>query len=172
MVNYRRNYVPGGTYFLTITLADRSATLLVDEIELLRSAVQATRSSYPFHVDAICVLPEHLHVLMTLPEGDSDFSRRVQGLKSQFTKALAKRQSLTRNARGEYSLWQKRFWEHTIRDEADFRAHADYIHFNPVKHGHVACVKDWPHSSFHRFVKDGVYPLDWGGLNLEGKFGE
>ncbi len=172
MVNYRRNRVQGGIYFLTITLADRSANVLVDEIDLLRSAMQATRNSHPFHVDAICVLPEHLHLLLTLPEGDADFSRRVQGLKSRFTKALAKREPLTRDARGEYSLWQKRFWEHTIRNEDDFRAHADYIHFNPVKHGLVARLTDWAHSSFHRFVNDGIYPVDWGGTNVEGKFGE
>lgn len=172
MVKYRRNRVPGGTYFLTLTLADRSASLLVDEIEALRAAINSTKDRYPFHIDAICVLPDHLHVLMTLPEGDSDFSRRIQQIKSRFTASLARRKLLQPDTRGEYSLWQKRFWEHTIRDERDFRVHADYILFNPVKHGHVAHVADWPHSSFHRLVKDGVYPRDWGGVEVEGRFGE
>jgi putative transposase len=172
MVNYRRNHVPGGTYFITLTLADRSSNLLVEEITALRAAIAETGERYPFNIDAICVLPDHLHLLLTLPEGDSDFSRRVQGLKSQFTKACAKRHGLRANARGEYSLWQKRFWEHTIRDEDDFRYHADYLHFNPVKHGHVGAVRDWPHSSFHRFVREGIYPLDWSGVDVAGTFGE
>jgi putative transposase len=172
MVNYRRNRVPGGAYFITMTLADRSSTLLVDEIAALRAAFAETRERVTFHIDAICVLPDHVHLLLTLPEGDADFSRRVQGIKSRFTRACAQKWDLRANARGEYSLWQKRFWEHTIRDEDDYRIHADYIHFNPVKHGHVQAVADWHHSSFHRFVREGIYPLDWGGRDVAGSFGE
>jgi len=164
MVRYRRNLVAGGTYFFTLTLADRRASTLVDHIDSLRTAVASTRERLPFTIDAIVVLPEHLHAIMTLPEGDTDFSNRWSLIKRRFTDALtATGVRLPRHRNEEAALWQRRFWEHTIRDDRDFERHVDYVHFNPVKHGLVGQVRDWPHSSFHRYVRSGVLPADWAG---------
>jgi putative transposase len=121
------------------------------------------RRQRPFVVDAIVVLPEHMHVLMTLPQDDADYSGRWRRIKSAFTRLVSRRMPLERNRRGEFALWQKRFWEHTIRNDLDFERHADYIHFNPVKRGLVSRVTDWRYSSFHRFVRLGVMPRDWAG---------
>jgi putative transposase len=175
MVGYRRNFVPGGTYFFTVVLENRRSSLLVDKIASLRHAFRATRRERPFHIDAIVILPDHLHAAMTLPEGDADFSGRWRRIKSTFTRqVVAGGVPAKRNRRGEYSLWQRRFWEHTIRDETDFARHFDYIHYNPVKHALVSRVSDWPHSSFHRYVRSGLLPQDWGGTVAvaDGAFGE
>jgi putative transposase len=175
MVRYRRNLVAGATYFFTITLADRRASTLVDYIDALRQAIQAIRDSHPFRLDAVVVLPDHLHVLATLPVEDADFSIRISLLKRRFTEALVQSAvPVPRGTNGEYKLWQRRFWEHTIRNDEDFERHADYIHFNPVKHGLVKRVRDWPYSSFHDYVRRGVLPPDWGGdfKNPLGGFGE
>jgi putative transposase len=175
MVRYRRNLVAGGTYFLTVTLADRRSSALVDHIDTLRAAVRVTRGARPFTVDAIVVLPDHLHTVMTLPANDADFSSRLSLIKRRFTDALARTGILLpRYPNGEIALWQRRFWEHTIRDDKDFERHVDYIHFNPVKHGFVARVRDWPHSSFHRYVRRGLLPEDWAGEFAvdRGSFGE
>jgi putative transposase len=164
MVAYRRNFVPGGTFFFTVTLTDRRSSVLVEYVDELRMAFRVTRNERPFSVDAIVILPEHLHAMLTLPPEDSDFSGRWRRIKSLFSRRLAARGlSLSRNEKGEYQLWQRRFWEHTIRNETDFERHADYIHYNPVKHGLVSQVVDWRHSSFHRYVRQGVLPSDWGG---------
>ena len=163
MVLYRRNLVPGGTYFFTVTLADRCSTVLVDEISALRKAFRITRRDRPFAIDAIIILPDHLHVLMTLPPDDADYSGRWKKIKSLFSRRVAKSAGLRPNKRGEYALWQTRFWEHTIRDDSDFERHADYIHYNPVKHGLVSRVTDWLYSSFHRYVRLGILPDDWSG---------
>ena len=163
MVRYRRNLLPGGTYFFTVTLADRRSTALVDNIAILREAFRAARRERPFTIDAIVILPEHLHLVMTLPVGDADYSGRWRRIKGLFARRVAKAVSLERNARGEYALWQTRFWEHTIRDESDFERHIDYIHYNPVKHALVSRVADWPYSSFHRYVRLGILPDDWAG---------
>ncbi len=174
-VRYRRNFVSGGTYFFTVTLADRTSRALTDHIEALRTAVQQARTSQPFVLDAIVVLPDHLHVLMTLPDGDADFPNRWRLIKRRFTDAVLKSGTpVTRLRNGEVSLWQRRYWEHTIRDEKDFERHVDYIHFNPVKHGLVQRVQDWPYSSFHRYVRQGVLPEDWAGDSSSdtGNFGE
>jgi putative transposase len=164
MVRYRRNFVPGGTYFFTVTLQNRRSQVLVEHVDLLRHAFRATRGERPFDIDAIVVLPDHLHAVMTLPEDDQDFSGRWRRMKSLFTRlAVARGVPAKCNQRGEYNLWQSRFWEHTIQDETDFSQHVDYIHYNPVKHGLVSRVCDWPHSSFHRYVRQGVLPRDWAG---------
>jgi putative transposase len=161
MVRYRRNFVSCGTYFFTVTLADRRSSALVDHIDALRAAVRATRRSHPFAIDAVAVLPDHLHIVMTLPDGDADFPDRWRLIKRGFTDAVAKAGTpVARHRNGEHALWQRRFWEHTIRDERDFERHVDYILFNPVKHGLVARVRDWPHSLFHRFVRRGLLPED------------
>ncbi len=175
MVRYRRNFVGGGTYFFTITLTDRRSNVLVDHIDALRAAVRVTRATHPFSIDAVVVLPDHLHIVMTLPADDADFPNRLSLIKRQFTTAVARAGApLSRRSNGEYGLWQRRFWEHTIRDEKDFERHVDYIHFNPVKHGLVTRVRDWPYSSFHQYVRRGVLPRDWAGdlAPGRGKFGE
>ena len=164
MVRYRRNFVAGGTYFFTATLADRRSSALIDHIDALRAAMRATRHTHSFTIDGIVVLPDHLHIVMTLPDGDADYSNRWHLIKRQFTGAVAKAGvPVARHPNGELALWQRRFWEHTIRDDRDFERHVDYIHFNPVKHGRVARVRDWPHSSFHHYVRRGLLPEDWGG---------
>jgi putative transposase len=164
MVRYRRSRIPGGTYFFTVTLADRQSTRLVEQIVALRNAFRTTKAIAPFTLDAIVVLPEHLHAILTLPDDDADYPNRWRRIKSYFTSEIvAHNAHLVPDANGEYKLWQRRYWEHTIRDEDDFAQHVDYIHFNPVKHGLVARVADWPYSSFHRAVRHGKRPLDWAG---------
>jgi len=169
MPEYRRNRVPGGTYFFTVNLLDRRSHLLVMHIERLRVAVRKVRAKSPFHIDAWVVLPDHLHCLWTLPVNDADFSGRWRAIKIAFSKSLppTEHRSAVRILRGERGIWQRRFWEHTIRDDRDYAVHMDYIHFNPVKHGLVHCVADWPLSSFHRCVASGLYPSDWLGNAVE-----
>ena len=174
MPNYRRAYVPGGTWFYTVNLLERHGNdLLVREIELLRATVRRVRSDHPFHIDAWVVLPEHLHCVMTLPPGDSDFSLRWRLIKGGFSRILPRteRRSMVRRAAGERGIWQRHYWEHLIRDEADYRRHVDYVHVNPLKHGHVKLVQEWPYSIFHHYVAAGVYPADWCGeveMEVEG----
>ena len=158
-------------------MQDRKSTLLVDHIELLRESVRQTKRAQPFHINAWVVLPEHIHAVWTLPAGDANYSGRWRSIKAYFSRELDKIiQNAQRNTKGEYAFWQRRFWEHTLRNDADYARHIDYIHFNPVKHGHVKNVGDWPYSSFHRFVGQNLYPLDWAGVgNDEGErdgFGE
>ena len=174
MVLYRRNRVAGGTYFFTVTLRDRTASLLVDYIDELRAALRETKRIHPFNVVAMVVLPEHLHAIWTLPYGDADYSARWRAIKARFTRALVEQGvALTQGENSEYDLWPRRFWEHTIRDDEDLRRHVEYIHYNPVKHGWAKRVRDWPHSTFHRYVRDGVYPADWAGEAVEvSGFGE
>ena len=171
MVNYRRAYITGGTWFFTVNLLQRQQNdLLVSQISLLRYTVRKVRSRYPFHINAWVVLPEHMHAIWTLPLGDADFSTRWRLIKSGFSRELPKTeyQSKVRIAANERGIWQRHFWEHAIRDDLDFERHVEYLHFNPVKHGYVTHVRDWPFSSFHLYVKDGIYPVNWGnGLNIE-----
>ncbi len=164
MVRYRRNFVPGGTYFFAVTLADRRARTLVEHVGALRAAFRTTRRERPFTIDAIVILPEHLHAVFTLPLDDADFSGRWRRIKSLFTRSVAATGAAHPGKRkGEYALWQRRFWEHTIRDDGDLARHIDYIHINPLKHGLVSRVTDWPYSSFHRYVRQGLLPQDWAG---------
>ena len=165
-MQYRRWYVPGGTYFFTVNLLERGGNdLLVRRVSDLREVVAEVRAMYPFRVDACVVLPDHLHCVWTLPPGDADFSRRLRLIKGRFSRRvpLAEWISPTRRARGERAVWQRRFWEHCVRDERDYRFHVDYVHLNPLKHGWVQAVRDWPFSTFHREVVRGVYPSDWAG---------
>lgn len=164
MPEHRRLRVPGGTYFFTVTLLDRAGDLLVRHVGVLRAAVRRTRERAPFHIDAWVVLPEHLHCIWTLPEADSDFSGRWRAIKKDFSKALPadEPRSATRLARHERGIWQRRFWEHAIRDADDYARHMDYVHFNPVKHGLVSHPAAWPYSSLHKCVRMGLYPADWG----------
>ncbi|MCP1844884.1 putative transposase [Bradyrhizobium sp. USDA 4524] len=164
MVQYRRNFIPGGTFFFTVTLEDRTSSLLVEQGGLLRDAFRAARAKKPFTLDAIVILPDHLHTVMTLPPGDSDFPDRWRQIKSYFTRAVvAAGVPLSVNHRGEYPLWQRRFWEHTIRNERDLERCVDYVHYNPTKHRLVSSPVDWQHTSLHRYVRGGILPADWGG---------
>jgi putative transposase len=175
MVRYRRNFLPGGSYFFTVTLADRRSRALVDHIGALRASFRATRHERPFAIEAVVILPDHLHAIPTLPEGDADFPGRWRRIKGHFSSGLiAAGVGPKRNPNGDLALWQRRFWEHTIRDESDFERHVDYVHINPVKHGLVPRVRDWPHSSFHRYIREGILPDDWGGSINEagGNYGE
>jgi len=174
--DYRRCRVEGGCYFFTVNLLERRGNdLLVREIDTLRQAVRLVRRRYPFHIDGWVVLPEHMHCIWTLPAGDHAFSVRWRAIKAIFTRNLpvSERRSAVRRARGERGIWQRRFWEHAIRGAEDYAAHMDYLHFNPVKHGWVKSVSEWPYSSFARLVAKGVYPADWaGGDDLDIEVGE
>ena len=166
MSNYRRAWDAGGTYFFTVNLMRRGGNdLLVRHIDSLRSAVALVRQRHPFVIHAWVVLPEHMHCVIELPAGDAGFASRWRLIKSAFSKDLpvGEWRSPVRVRRGERGIWQRRYWEHLIRDEADFNAHVDYVHINPVKHGLVGRVVDWPYSTFHRLVAQGVYPSGWAG---------
>jgi putative transposase len=175
MPNYRRAFVPGGCWFFSVNLLEPKRTLLIDHIDTLRDAVAQTRRRYSFAIEAFVVLPDHLHAVWTLPPGDADFSTRWRLIKTRFAKALPKQERLSaaRKARNERGIWQRRFWEHLIRDDADYARHVEYCYINPVKHGLVTRVCDWPHSSFHRDVRRGIFPQDWAGdMEQTGEFGE
>jgi putative transposase len=176
MSRYRRAIIPGGVFFFTVTLADRSSDLLVREIDRLRRIYKTVEESHPFETVAICILPDHIHALWTLPEGDADFPVRWSLIKSGFSRGLATAgsRSPSKLRKRERGLWQRRYWEHAIRNEADLDRHTDYIHYNPVKHGHVKRVCDWPYSSFNRYVARGVLRLEWGSdiSEVPGAYGE
>ena len=149
MPNYRRNHLPGGTFFFTVNLADRSSHLLVEQIGVLRESVRQAMQLMPFHIDAWVVLPNHLHAVWTLPDGDADFPKRWHVIKTRFSASLPGfGHSPTR--RGNRGIWQRGYWEHTIRDERDYAAHVDYVHFNPIKHGYVSDPTAWPYSSYRQ----------------------
>jgi putative transposase len=161
MSNYRRAYRPGATWFFTVVTARRQPLLATtDAIHALRQSVAAVRRRLPFTIDAWVVLPDHMHAIWTLPEDDADFSQRWGRIKTGFTQhcGLAHRSGHKLGS----GLWQPRFWEHLIRGDTDFATHMDYLHYNPVKHGWVDRVSDWPYSSFHRWMRRGVYTPDWG----------
>ncbi|HEY2454989.1 MAG TPA: transposase [Scandinavium sp.] len=161
MSNYQRSYVKGGTWFFTVNLRNRHSDLLIEQIVHLRNAIAQVKRRKPFHINGWVVLPEHMHCIWTLPEDDSDYSGRWRDIKKNFTRDL--------RASG---IWQPHFWEHTIRDEKDYRRHMDYIYINPLKHGWATRVQDWPFSTFHRDVRDGLYSLDWAGDVTEFSAGE
>jgi putative transposase len=176
MSRYHRAKIPGGVFFFTVTLADRRSDLLVRHIDRLRATYRAVKQRYPFETVAICNLPDHVHAIWSLPEGDSDFSLCWSLIKSGFSRGLPRAaiRSASKVAKRETGLWQRRYWEHAIRNDADMARHVDDIHFNPVKHGHVTRVCDWPYSSFHRYVAQDILPLNWGGdtRDMPGEFGE
>ena len=166
MPNYRRDYVQGGIYFFTIALQNRQARYLTDYIGDLRTAYRHTQERYPFETLAFTVLPDHLHWVMQLPAGDKDYSRRIASLKSGFSRRLPDFLRAPNDwgvHKREAGIWQRRFWEHRIRDERDLQNHIFYTYYNPVKHDLVAQVCDWPYSSFHRDVARGIFPRYWGG---------
>lgn len=166
-MKYRRAFLPGGSFFFTLVMVGRRPIFASEEaVDVLRDAFRSVRLSRPFELDAMVVLPDHLHCIWTLPPGDADFATRWRLVKTWFTKhcdpALRLRQSHSQVARNEQALWQHRYWEHMLRDENDYARHVEYIHFNPVKHGLVLSAIDWPHSSLRRYVDAGIHPPDWG----------
>jgi putative transposase len=163
MTNYRRARAAGGTFFFTLALAQRAGALLVDHHDLLRESMRQVLKVHSCQVDAIVVLPDHLHAIWTLPRGDSDFSTRWALIKARFSRGLppGERRSASRESKRERGIWQRRFWEHQIRGDEDLARHVDYIHYNPVKHGLVERVIEWPWSSFHRYVARGDLAPDW-----------
>ena len=170
MSNYRRSNTPGATYFFTLITHNRKPLFSIDRApRILRWAISDVRERRPFKVEAICLLPDHIHTIWRLPDGDSAYPQRWNEIKGIFTKQFRdissdeEQISRSRQRKGEGGIWQRRFWEHIIRDENDLKNHMDYLHYNPVKHGLVDQVVDWPWSSFHRYVKAGIYPVDWGG---------
>jgi len=182
MPEYRRIKIKGGTYFFTVVTYARRAILTDEPLRgALRQGIQTVRQAMPFIIEAWVLLPDHLHAIWTLPENDDNFASRWAIIKRSVTRQCCppveqgKTISHSHAKRGEIQVWQRRFWDHLIRDETDFQRHFDYIHWNPVKHGYVQQVKDWPYSTFPRFVAQGLYPPDWGGINEENadiSFGE
>lgn len=179
MPNYRRSPVAGGTYFFTLTSYRRRPILTEAALRhALRDAIRQTRIAHPFDIDAWVLLPDHLHCVWTLPPDDADFSLRWSMIKRLVTQTCGNQFELaalpaSRTQRKESAIWQRRFWEHQIRDDDDFARHVDYIHWNPVKHGLVAQVADWPYSTFHRYVAQAKLSADWGGvMEQNGDFGE
>jgi putative transposase len=172
MSNYRRPYINGGTYFITQVTYQRQPWLSTEIGRIaLREALQHVRRQHPFKIDAIVLLPDHFHTLWTLPTDDSNFSLRMRLIKRYVTKYYGEKLAIdigtseSRIARKESNLWQRRFWEHLIRDETDFANHCNYIHYNPVRHGFCDQPQEWAFSSVHRFMKLGIYPLEWNGGN-------
>ncbi|MFI3220393.1 MAG: transposase [Methylococcales bacterium] len=165
MTDYRRFYIPNATWFFTVNLAERHNNhLLIEKIDTLRAAFRYVKERRAFHINAIVIMPDHLHCIWTLPPDDADFSTRWNLLKGHFSRAIDKgeRVSKSRDKRRERGIWQRRFWAHLIVDQADFNNHVDYIHWNPVKHGWVKHVADWRYSSFHKYVELGIYSNTWG----------
>jgi len=174
MSNYRRANGTGATYFFTVVTYRRQKFLTKPENRhALRNAVAAAKRIYAFDIEAWVLLPDHMHCIWRLPENDSDFSKRWGIIKASFTKQNKARlhhekwMNQSKHKHRESTIWQRRFWEHQIRDDSDFERHVDYIHFNPVKHGYVDRVSDWPYSTFHRYVRSGVYPDTWARSLLE-----
>jgi putative transposase len=175
MTEYRRNWSAGGTYFFTVVAANRAHGPLIEHIDKLREAFRTVRHDHPFQIDAIVILPDHLHAIWTLPPEDFDYALRWKKIKAKFSRSMPKQESrsASRKVNGERGIWQRRYWEHTIRDDEDFQTHFDYIHFNPVKHGHVRFAREWPYSTFEQSVNQGRYPVNWGGtVDDDGDFGE
>ncbi len=174
MTAYRRDRTPGATWFFTLNLADRRASLLTTHIGLLRASFAHVMRLHPWRIEAIVVLPDHLHALCTLPANDGNYALRWRLIKSGFSRGLPHTESISasRQRKDERGIWQRRYWEHRIRDDEDFARHVDYIHHNPRKHGHVKRVAEWPWSSFHRYVTAGVLPGDWADEVLDFEVGE
>jgi putative transposase len=175
-MHYRRSNVPGSTFFFTVNLADRSSRVLTNHIDVLRHSVRRVQRSHPFDIVAMVVLPDHLHAIWSLPCGDCDFPLRWSLVKAGFSRTLDRYEHIrsSRARKRERGIWQRRYWEHQVRDDADLGRHVDYIHINPVKHGYVATPTAWPHSSLHRYIRQGLLPRDWAAdINeLDTGFGE
>lgn len=169
-LRYRRVRIEGASYFFTVVTYKRLPILKSDEAVLaFMTALRAVQAAHPFELDAYVILPDHLHMIWTLPEGDSNYPMRWRQIKSTFTRTQESSEtaSKSRKSKSEQTIWQRRYWEHTITSETDFAAHVEYIHCNPVKHGYVAAPRDWPHSSFRKSVERGFYDINWASDNYE-----
>ena len=167
MTNYRRLYVRGGTYFFTVATHERRPIFAEEKnVRVLYESFEKVKKNRPFVMEAVAVLPDHVHCLWTLPDGDSDFSIRWKGIKYGFSMSYrgSFKVSESMKKKKEKGLWQRRFWEHLIQDQEDLNRHVDYIHYNPVKHGLAERAMDWPYSSFRGFVEKGIYEEDWGNM--------
>lgn len=171
-MRYRRADMTGGSYFFTVNLAEREKRLLIEHIDLLRAATRRVMSRHVFRIDAIVILPDHMHAIWTLPEGDADFATRWMLIKAGFSRGLPKgeRVNASREKKRERGIWQRRYWEHLIRNEEDMARHVDYIHHNPVKHGYVDRAADWKYSSIHAHIRADKLTASWGAE--EGEYGE
>ena len=172
MPDYRRWYVAGGTYFFTaVTLGAGRFCPATWPRRCLHEAIDTVRKKRPFDLVAIVLLPDHIHTVWTLPQGDAGYPTRWKRIKEEFTVAYLSQggaevpQSLSRQRQGERGVWQRRYWERSVRDEEDLKRCVDYVHWNPKKHGYVTSVRDWPWSSFHRYVELDEYTRDWGAEN-------
>ena len=174
MPNYIRSQTAGATYFFTLTLAQRNTSLLTNHIDWFRQAYQRANTLYPFNTIAICILPDHIHAIWQMPVDDGDYALRWRIIKSNFSRNFCtnEQRSNSKIKHREKGIWQRRYWEHQIRDEIDLQRHVDYIHYNPVKHGQVNQVKDWPYSTFHKYVTQGLVDENWSGADEKGAFGE
>lgn len=170
MTAYRRHYSPGATCFFTVNLKNRQSRLLVERADDLRDAWRQVKADWPFETLAICILPDHLHCILRLPDHDENFSVRWMRIKTLFTRKIPKSEDPAPGARsGERGIWQRRYWDHMIRDERDFETHVNDIHGNPVHHGYVADPDDWPWSSWHRYKRE--FGRFWN-ADTKGNFGE
>ncbi|MGC3980997.1 MAG: transposase [Steroidobacteraceae bacterium] len=175
-MRYRRAHAAGGTWFFTVNLADRSNQFLTEYIGLLRETIRAVRINHPFEILAAVVLPEHLHCIWRLPNGDADYPIRWNLIKGRFSRDLTINEQIrdSRLTKRERGIWQRRYWEHQIRDDEDLQRHVDYIHHNPVKHGRTSIASAWPYSSIHRYIRNGMLTKDWatGEIANSNQFGE
>lgn len=166
-MQYRRRYTHGATYFLTVNLENRQSDLLIRHVDILRNAFKTVKNKHPFDIDAVVILPDHFHIVMTLPPNDANYSTRIKLIKYYFSLNVQKTDeeyiSKSRLSKSERGIWQRRFWEHQIRDETDYFHHVNYVHINPLKHGLVNRVQDWQYSSFHHYVKNGIFDINWAG---------
>lgn len=167
-MRYRRLLLPGATYFFTLVTYERRKLFNhSDRVALWNQAVSKVQRKRPFEIVAEIILPDHLHTMWSLPEGDADYATRIRLVKTALTKSVTTGApedggSESRMRKGERLVWQRRYWEHAIRNEADLQAHLDYIHYNAVKHGFVCRARDWPYSTFETWVERGVYDPNWG----------
>jgi putative transposase len=168
-MRYRRADTKGGTYFFTVNLADRHSDLLTQHIHDLREVINTVKRAHPFVIEAMVVLPEHLHAIWRLPQEDARYPMRWGLIKAGFSRRIEKTERIraSRQAKRERGIWQRRYWEHQIRDDTDFEKHVDYIHYNPVKHGYASHPIDWPFSTLHRYVQRGILPANWTNVIIE-----
>lgn len=173
-MRYRRVLVPGATYFFTLTLQNRKSDLLIQRIDELRFAFRKVQKNHPFYINAVVVLPDHCHLILTLPNEDMNYSKRLRSIKSIFSMQIIPGETISqsRQKKGERGIWQRRYWEHLIRDTIDYEHHVNYIHNNPVKHGYVKNPIDWRYSSIHRFISQGILSENWACDLMKLGFGE
>ncbi len=163
-MQYKRSDIKGGSYFFTVNLANRKSSLLTDHIKNLKKAINQVKQTHPFIIEAMVILPEHIHAIWTLPQDDNGYAKRWMLIKSNFSRSIPKNEHINKSRfrKRERGIWQRRYWEHAIRDEKDLQNHIDYIHYNPVKHGQVNNPTDWPHSTIHHYIKTGRLEPNWG----------